>query len=233
MAFSSVRPSPTSFRVGLHYICRFCFQISLHLRFWVNRTFLGYCMPPCTWWWTHPIYAPVGWLPGGEVQPPPREQWQGGGAPPHAALSPASSPSFRPGLVPLEGRARWVSQPGPGVPGCGALGVLSLPGHLFAGLFPGWRQQKRSLKLEMDSRVRGRPPGGGAEPLWTGFWRSPGCQAGRRWHTETRSRLRAHSGQVPEALGRDTAGAAGAGCGVGEQPVVTATWGRRPSVDRC
>lgn len=116
-------------------------------------------------------------LPGGEAQPPPQEQWQGGGALLTLPfLQPPLHPSG-PGLVPLEGRARRVSPPGPGVPGCGALGVLSLPGHLFAGLFPGWRQQKRSLKLEMDSRLGGRPSGG-QSPCGQGSGAAPGARLG-------------------------------------------------------
>lgn len=82
------------------------------------------------------------------------------------------------------------------------------------GAVPSWapvcwpvsRVEAAEKKLKIGSgQPTWRKAVGGQSP-WTGFWRSPGCQAGRRWRTETQSRLRAHSCQVLEALDRDTAG---------------------------
>lgn len=105
----------------------------------------------------------------------------------HRGVPSSRCPFFSPlfcllGLLPLEGGgAKQVSQPGSGVPRCGAPGVqhgheaavmLSCLISCLLACFLGWRQQESSLKLEMDSK-RGGSLSGEADYLWAGFLAQP------------------------------------------------------------
>lgn len=198
---------------------------SLHLQIlFPNKNMSGFCMPRCTWWWTNPVYAQIG-CPGGSRSPhrPSR-------CPFVSLLSvfPAWAWCLRRGG---QGGSLHRGQlcRAVGVSGCSVAIGCPFPGTCLLACFSGWRQQKRSFKLEMTADLEeGRLGWGAAEPLWTGFWRSPRCQAGRCWLTEGPS-------EEPAVVRswRAQLGAAGVGRGVGRAASGDGHVGKRPSVGRC